>query len=179
MSIKNALDSFGFDVVEGAKVNLKRKNKNASKKLSDSLDYSLKVRGNKDKFVLKFSMATYGEYIDRGVKGAGGKKKDGSTWKKKRISNKSIWKQGKGYTDKKPPASAFSGWIVRRGIAPRNNKGQFTTRKGLQFAIATSVYHTGIEATEFFTQAYNKAFKNLPDTLAIAFANELELKIKL
>jgi hypothetical protein len=179
MSIKNALDSFGFDVVEGAKVNLKRKNKNASKKLSDSLDYNLKVAGNKDKFTLSFLMEDYGEFIDRGVKGAGGNKADGSKWKKKRISNKSIWKQRKGYTDKKPPASAFSGWIVRRGIAPRNNKGQFTTRKGLQFAIANSVYHTGIEASEFFTQPFNKEFKKLPDTLAIAFANELELKIKL
>ena len=43
MSIKNALDRFAYDVIEGAKKNLKRKDKNASKKLSNSLDYKLKV----------------------------------------------------------------------------------------------------------------------------------------
>ena len=174
MSIKNALDSFGFDVVEGAKVILRQKNKNASKKLSDSLDYKIKVSGKKDKYSLTFIMEDYGEFIDRGVKGAGGKKADGSTWKKKRISNVSIFKQRTGYKDKRPPASAFSGWIIRRGIAPRNKKGQFTTRKGLLHAIATSVFHTGLETTNFFTKPFEKAFKKLPDELVEAYGLEVD-----
>ena len=80
MSLKNTLDSFGFDVVEGAKRNLNRKNKNASKSLSNSLDYKLKVSGKKDKFRLSFLMEDYGEFIDRGVKGKGGKKADGTIY---------------------------------------------------------------------------------------------------
>lgn len=175
--LKNVLDSFGYDVVEGAKRNLARKKKNASKSLSNSLDYKLKVSGNKDRFVLSFLMEDHGELIDRGVKGAGGTKADGTAWKKKRISNTSIWKQRGGYKDKKPPASAFSGWTIRRGIAPRNNKGQFTTRKGLMFAIANSVFHTGIEGTNFFTNSLNKELKKLPDDLALEFINEIELKL--
>jgi hypothetical protein len=179
LNLKDTLDSFGYDVTEDAKKNLQRKKKNASKSLSNSLDYKLKVSAKKDKFTLSFFMEEYGEYIDRGVKGAGGTKADGSKWKKKRISNKSIWKQRGGYTSKKPPIKAFDKWIVRRGIAPRNKKGQFTTRKGLQFAISTAVFHQGIAATEFFTQALNKQLKTLPEELAIAWTNELELKLKL
>ncbi len=76
LNLKDTLDSFGYDVTEDAKKNLQRKKKNASKSLSNSLDYKLKVSAKKDKFTLSFFMEEYGEYIDRGVKGAGGTKAD-------------------------------------------------------------------------------------------------------
>lgn len=172
MSVKQALNDFGYDVVEGAKVILKQKKKNASKRLSDSLDYKVKV--SKNSFEFSLYAEDYLEFIDRGVKGKGGKRADGTPWKKKRISNISLFKHGSGYTDKKPPASAFSNWIVRRGIAPRNKKGQFTTRKGMQFAIATSVFHTGIEATNFLSKPFKKEFKKLPDELVKAYGLTVE-----
>jgi len=172
MSIKQALDNFGYDVTEGGKAILKKKNKNASKKLSNSLDYFVNV--SKNSFQLTITVEDYGEFIDRGVKGVGGTKADGTAWKKKRISNTSLFKQGKGYTNKKPPASAFDGWIVRRSIAPRNKKGQFISRKSLQFAIATSVYHTGIEATNFLSLPFKKEFKELPDELVEAYGLEVD-----
>lgn len=175
MSIKNALDSFAFDVIEGSKRNLKRKDKNTSKKLSNSLDYRLKITSKKDKYTLSFLMEDYGEFIDKGVKGVGGTKADGTKWKKKRVSRKSPFK----YRSKRPPASVFSGWSVRRRIAPRDAQGKFTSRKGLQFAIAESVYRTGLETTNFFTQPFEKEFKNLPDEIAEAFGDDIEKTLKL
>ena len=174
MSIKNALDSFAFDVIEGAKRNLKRKDKNTSKKLSNSLDYKLKITGKKDKYTLTFLMESYAAFVDQGVKGIGGKKKDGTQWKKKRVSPTSPFK----YKNKRPPTKAFSDWTVRRGIAPRNEKGQFTSRKSLQFAIANSVFHTGLETTNFFTQPFEKEFKNLSNEVVKAFSEELDLTLK-
>ena len=178
MSLKNALDSFAFDVVEGAKKNLRAKNKNTSGKLSKSLDYTLNVSNKKDKYTLTFLMEDYAEFIDRGVKGAGGTKADGSKWKTKRISNVSIWKQRGGYKSKRPPAKVFSNWIVKKGIAPRNNKGQFISRKSLQFAIANSVFHQGIKATNFFSTPFKKESKKLAELSAKAVSDEIDFKLK-
>lgn len=190
MSIKNALESFAYDVIDKAKRNLSKKN--TSKSLSNSLDYKLKVSGKKDKYTLTFLMEDYGEFIDRGVKGKGGDKADGDKgkegdkadgvkWKLKRISNKSIFKNSsqKGYTNKKPPASAFSDWSIRKGIAPRNEKGQFTSRKSLQFALANYVYYTGIEGSNFITNPFNKEFKELPDEVLEGLSLELDKELKI
>lgn len=167
MSVKKALDKFAYDVIDKAKKNLKQKDKNASKKLSNSLDYELKV--SKNSFTLSITAEYYLPFVDKGVKGVGGAKADGSRWKLKKVRN-SPFK----YKQKKPPASAFSDWIVRRGIAPRNEKGQFTSRRGLQFAIANSVYHTGLETTNFFTKPFEKEFKELPEELVEAYGLEVD-----
>jgi len=171
MSVKKALNEFGNSVIKQSKTQLKKKDKNASKKLSNSLGYDFKV--SKNSFELSFEMETYGKFIDKGVKGVGGTKADGSKWKKKRVTN-SLYK----YKNKRPPAKVFSAWTVKRGIAPRNEKGQFTTRKSLQFAIANSVYHTGLETTNFFTKPFEKAFKQLPDDLVEAYGLEVDKFLK-
>ena len=167
MSIKNALDSFAYDVIDKAKRNLAKKGKNASKRLSDSLDYTIKV--SKNSFALSFLAEDYSKYVDQGVKGIGGTKSDGIAWKKKRVTG-SPFK----YTTKKPPSSVFSGWSVRKGLAPRNAKGQFTSRKGMQFAIANAVFHTGLETTNYFTTPFNQEFRNLPDDLVEAYGLEVD-----
>ena len=172
MLVKNTLNEFANNVIKQSKSELKKKDKNASKNLSNSLDYKLKV--SKNSFELSFLMEDYGKFIDKGVKGIGGTKADGTKWKKKRVTNNDFK-----YKSKRPPASAFSAWTVKRGIAPRNEKGQFTTRKGLQFAIANSVYHTGLETTHFFTNPFEEAFKDLPEELIEAYGLEVDKLLKL
>lgn len=172
LDVKTALDKFGKSVVKQSRTQLTKKKKNASKDLYNSIDYNLKV--SKNSFELSFSMEDYGKFIDAGVKGVGGTKADGSQWKKKKVTNNKFK-----YKTKRPPASAFNNWIVRKGIAPRNKSGQFTTRKGLQFAIANSVYHTGLETTNFFTRPFEVAFKQLPEDLTEAFGLEIDKLLKL
>ena len=167
MSVRKTLNIFGADVVNGAKKILSAKDKNASNKLSKSLDWNIKV--SKNSFQMDFFMEDYGKFIDKGVKGVGGTKADGSQWKKKKVTNNEYK-----YKSKRPPTIAFNGWTIKRGIAPRNKKGQFTTRKGLLHAIATSVYHTGLETTNFFTKPFEKEFKELPDELVEAYGLEVE-----
>ncbi len=163
----SALDRFGEQVVGTAKNNLKRKNKSASGKLINSIDYDIKV--HKNSFSLSFEMEDYWEYVDAGVKGVGGTKADGTKWKKKRVTNNKFK-----YKKKKPPFMAFNGWTIRRGIAPRSKKGRFTKRRGLLYAIATSVYHTGIETTGFFIKPFNKEFRELPDELIEAYSLDVD-----
>ena len=172
MSVRKALNIFSADVIGGARKELQRQDKNASKALSKSLDFKVKV--SKNSFQLDFFMEDYGKFIDKGVKGVGGTKADGSTWKKKKVTN-SLYK----YKSKRPPTQAFNGWTIRRGIAPRSKTGQFTTRKGLLHAIATSVYHTGLETTNFFTKPFEKEFKQLPNELVEAYGLEVDKLLKL
>jgi len=167
----SALNHFGSTVVNKSKDVLKRKKKKASGKLIDSIGYKAKV--SKNSFELSFEMEDYWTFVDYGVKGVGGAKADGSSWNRKKVTN-SKYK----YKTKKPPIMAFNGWTIRKGIAPRSKGGQFTTRKGLLFAIATSVYHTGLETTSFFTKPFEKEFKKLPDELVKAYALEVEDLLK-
>lgn len=174
-----ALDFFGTKVVNKSKGNLKRKKKNASGKLIDSISYSTKV--SKNSFEFSFEMEDYWTFVDYGVKGIGGSRKKPNVWgelkyKLKRVTN-SKYKYKKGIQNK-PSSKHFNGWTVRKGIAPRSSGGQFTSRKGLMEAISQSVWHTGIETTSFFTKPFEKEFKRLPNDLVKAYALDVEKLLK-
>ena len=170
-NVEISLNRFAKEVIKQSRANLTRKKINASKQLYKSLGYDLKV--HKQSFSLSMLMEDYGEYIDKGVKGVGGTKADGTPWRRKVVTN-ALYK----YRNKKPPATVFDKWSVRKGLAPRTLGGQFTARKSLQFALSQSVYHTGLETTNFFSKPFAKAFKKLPDELVEAFALDLEQFIK-
>ena len=160
------LRKFGRRVVNESKKNLNKNNVKDSN-LAKSIKYSVKTK--KGKTSLVFTMNDYGQYVDAGVQGVGGTKADGTKWKTKKVTNNKFK-----YRNKMPPASAFSSWVVRKGIAPRNAKGQFTTRKSMQFAIAKSVYHTGLKTTNFFTDAFYDKIDTIADDLGNAMVIELE-----
>jgi hypothetical protein len=178
MNLKNtqkALQAFSSNVERKAKANLKRKNKIASGDLYNSIKGDLKV--NKNSFELFFDLSDYWEFVDYGVKGVGGTKADGSKWKLKKVTNNKFK-----YKDKKPPTIALNGWTIRKGIAPRDNSGRFTSRKGLLIAITKSIYHTGLETTSFFTRPFDIEFakleKNIVDSYALDVENFLEFSLK-
>ena len=168
-NLKKIFDKLGSNVVTQARVNLKKKKKGDSN-LSKNLSY--KVKRNS----IEFTLAEYWEYVDAGVKGVGGSKasemgvklKSPKPWKLKKVTNNKFK-----YTDNKPPFMAFNGWTIRKGIAPRDAKGKFMKRKSLLYAIANSVFHTGIETTHFFTDALDNEVLKLGDEIGEAFALDL------
>lgn len=164
---QKALKSFADSVETKAKANLKKKNKVASGELYNSIKYDLKV--NPNSFELTFDLTDYWEYVDYGVKGVGGTKADGSRWNVKKVTN-SRFK----YTNKRPPISALNGWTIRKGIAPRNSKGQFTSRRGLMFAISNSIFHTGLETTNFFSKPFENEFKKLESDIIEAYSLDVD-----
>jgi hypothetical protein len=143
---QEVLDRFIKHVVSQAKRNLTTTGKNASKKLYNSIQGEAKAFPNS--IGIYFDMEDYGFFQDKGVSGI--KKKYNTPFS---------------YKTKMPPPSAFDKWTIRRGIAPRNTKGQFQTRKGLNFAIARSIFEKGIKPSLFFTKPFESAYKNLPDEL--------------
>ena len=144
------LEKFRDYVIQQARSNLSRLQKNSSKKLYDSITGEVKVMPNSMRVF--FDMEEYGFYQDKGVSGT--KRKYDTPFR---------------YTNKMPPPKAFDKWIVKKGIAPRKKDGKFTTRKGLQFAIARSIFEKGIKPSLFFTKPFEAAFKKLPDDLVTSY----------
>jgi hypothetical protein len=153
---RDALNKFAKYVIQESKNNLSKSNKNVSKELYNSLGYDLNV--SKNSFSLSILMEDYGVFQDKGVSGT--EKKYNTPFK---------------YTNKRPPASAFSNWVVRKGLkGTRDAKGRFVSRKGLMFAVANSIFKKGIKPSMFFTKPFQKAFKDLPEELILSFGLDLE-----
>jgi len=157
--IQSTLDKFGKYLVQQSKANLTRMGKSSSKTLYDSINYTAKVSKTGDSFEFKFSMAEYGDYQDKGVRGAK------STYPES--SNSPF-----AYKDKRPPAKAFANWVVKRGLDGVRDKktGRFIKRQSLQYAISQSIYNKGIKATNFFSRPFGLAYKQLPPEIVQAFA---------
>jgi hypothetical protein len=155
MDRQQVLDRFVKHVVSQAKKNLTTTNKNASKKLYNSIKGEAKAFPNS--IGIYFDMEEYGFFQDKGVSGV--KKKYDTPFS---------------YKSKMPPPKAFDKWTIRKGIAPRGAGGKFQSRKGLNFAIARSIFEKGIKPSLFFTKPFEAAFKNLPDDLIESYGFEVE-----
>lgn len=154
-NVQKELNAFAKYVISQSRANLTRSKKNSSKQLYNSLDSDLKVSENS--FSLSFLMEDYGVFQDKGVSGV--KKKYNTPYS---------------YTTKMPPPSKMDKWIVRKGIAPKDDKGKFIKRKSLQFMIARSIFNNGIKPSLFFTKPFKKAFKNLDKNIVKAFKLDVE-----
>ena len=144
--VQKELEKFRDYVVSQSRRNLSILKKNSSKRLYQSIKGEVKAMPNS--LSMEFLMEDYGIFQDAGVSGT--KKKYNTPYS---------------YKSKMPPPKAFDNWIVRKGIAPRDSGGKFTSRKGLAFAIARSVFRNGIKPSLFFTKPFEKAFKKLPQEL--------------
>ena len=139
-NIERYLNSFGKQVVNRAKGNI-QKAKGGGTALEQSI--SFKVVTDTDGFKVQFYMADYGTFVDKGV--SGNKKQQ----KFKDYKNKVITSPYK-YTTKQPPSGVLDKWVVRKGIAPRDEKGRFIKRKSLVFLIARKIKRDGIKGISFF-----------------------------
>ena len=139
-NIERYLNSFGKQVVNRSKGNL-QKAKGGGTNLESSI--SFKVVPDADGFTVQFYMDSYGTFVDKGVSG----NEQRRTFKDYKGQVKSSPYK---YTNKQPPSRVLDKWIVKKGIAPRDEKGRFMSRKSISFLIARSIKKKGIESTSFF-----------------------------
>lgn len=158
---QKAFNKFAKNVVKQSKANLTRQKRNVSGNLYGSLGYDLKV--NPNSFSLEFYMADYGPYIDEGVQGSK------SSYLESRNSRFEF--SGRYKTI---PTKSLDSWVVKKGIAPRDEKGRFISRQSLKYVIAKSIYEKGIKASLFFTKPFEKAFDDLPAEIVEAFGLDLD-----
>ena len=164
--IKQAFETFGKEVIQEARSNLTRKDKNVSKELYNGLNYEFEGYKNGFRFVI--NMPEYGIYQDSGVKGA-------------KTSTKAPDSPYK-YTNKRPPRKPIFDWNKSKGLQGRNKQGQFISRESFAFLVQRSIFETGIKKTEWFTRAFELKYKRLTpkieDALAISMEKLLDFTIK-
>lgn len=156
------LSEFAKEVRQQARLRLTKGGSNTTKELYNSIDYEL--LSDESSYVLGILMEDYGEFIDKGVKGKQSSAK----------APNSPYRFGTGSAPKGEFKSRINAWIVRKGIAPRDQNGQFVSRASLNFLIRRSIYNTGIRPTLFMTDSFEKAFKDLPQDLTEGYAQDLE-----
>ena len=156
-NLEQILNDFGKEVTQDAKINIRFKklaNKGRNKikdtdTLAKSINYQVKVHPNSFSFFIE--MEEYGEWVDKGRK-----------------------------PGKAPPPDAIRSWIKSKPIRLRDlETGQFlkTTKSridSLAFLIGRKIKEKGIAATNFLSEPFEKAFKDLPDELIEAFGLDIE-----
>ncbi len=143
-ALERYLNSFGKYVVQQSRTNLTKGKKNVSKDLYNSI--SFKVITTAKGFSVQFYMDSYGTFVDKGVSGTKVKRSF------KDYKGRTITSPYK-YTTKQPPSRVLDKWIVKKGIAPRDEKGRFMSRKSISFLIARSIKRKGIQGISFFQKA--------------------------
>mgnify|MGYP003655740496 CR=1 FL=1 len=150
--LKNFLKIWGNEVVNEAKKRL-----NSAGKGGGDLEKSIKseVKATTDAFLVEFSMANYGTFVDKGVKGAGGEIKTGEfkgnwggrrwfmNYKGKRQDSPYQFGTGSGGTG--GMRTGIEAFVKKKGLTP--TKG---TVRGLEIAIMKVLWVKGIHGIGFF-----------------------------
>lgn len=160
-NVADSLTRFGKYVVQQSKSNLTRKGHKDTSELYNSINYDLKV-SRKQNFELTINMAEYGDYIDKGVQGA--------KFKDKAKGSPYSFKKSKSMI----PKDAIKPWVKRKRLQWRKPNGQFSSYEQTAWAFAKSIHAKGIEATNFLTTPFERAFKRLPDEIVEAYALDMD-----
>jgi hypothetical protein len=180
-----AMQKLGGNVVKEGK-SILRKDKKADGTLYNDFDYL--VTADKDSVTLQFEFGgaeDYWDFVDEGVRGAGGYKGSG-----KMRGGKSPFRFGSGKSKGKWPqfTSAIQKWIKKKGIKGRvdskwksagNKGGQFITNKSLGFLIQRAIYQRGLTRTQFFSKPFTEQLNKQTDAIVEAFGNDLEKQLEL
>ena len=163
----STLQAFNKYVIQQARTNLTKKDKNVSKKLYDSLKGTSKV--NKNSIENYIEMEQYGQFLDLGVKGK---------ISSQRAPN-SPFKFGSGTGKKGGLTEGIRGWVKARRFQFRNKEnGKFMSYEQTAQLITRSIYLKGTKPTLFFSKPFEKGFEKLPDDLVEAYGLDIESFLK-
>jgi len=163
-NIERYLNSFGKYIVKQSRTNLTKGKKNVNKSLYNSINF--KVETTADGFSVEFYMNSYGTFVDKGVSG------NKTTQSYRDYKGKNVTSPYK-YTNKQPPSGIIDKWVVKKGIAPRDDKGRFITRKSISFLIARSIKVRGIKSTSFFQRPLELGLKTFSSDLLEAIREDI------
>ena len=167
-NIENYLNLFANNVVKDSERLL------YSEKGNTALGQSIRAKVEKetDGFSVKFYMADYGTFLDKGVSG---------NKKKRSFTNINFKKESSPYSYKTvgPPIDILSKWIKKKGIKGHGvakgrskNTGQYIS--GLAYLISKKIKRDGIKSLSFFQKPLGVEYEKLQEDLL----KELKLDIE-
>jgi hypothetical protein len=157
-------------VIKESKDNLKRTGHNNTSALANSIKGEIVTE---DGFsIVGFTMANYGAFVDKGVKG-------------KTSSNKapnSPFKFGSGTGRKGGLTQGILKWVKQKGFQFRSkqegSKGRFLSYQSTAYLITRSIFHKGIKPSLFFTKPFEAGYKKYIDVdLIKAFGQDIETMV--
>lgn len=165
-ALERYLNSFGKSVVNKSKGILKKKNKVVTGNLLNSIKFKLvntPVGVN-----VEFSMLDYGEFIDKGTSGSQKKRTYVDYEGKRKNSPYSFGKSRDGGLTR-----GLDKWIVMRGIAPRDARGRFISRKSLKFLMARKIYTQGHDGLSFFQKPLGLELRGFASNIGKAVKQDI------
>jgi hypothetical protein len=166
-AVERYLNSFGKQVVNRSKGNL-QKAKGGGTALENSIAFSV-IEKDGDLSV-RFTMASYGKYVDKGVSGTE-VSRSFKDYKGKTLKSPFGYRKAKGHSQ--PPTKALDKWIVKKGIAPRDKEGKFLSRKSIKFLIARSIGKKGIQGISFFQKPLMLGMKEFGGKFGAAIKEDI------
>ena len=174
MELKNtiqAMQKLGGKVVKEGRGILKKKKKTTSPNtLYNDFDYL--VTAKKDSVTLEFEFGgaeDYWQFVDEGVRGAGGYKGKG-----KMRGQGSPFK----FSNKMPPRGVIDRWKVSKPLKAARKDWKFIKRKSLAFLIQRAIYQRGLTRTQFFSKPFTQQLKKQTDAIVEAFGEDLEKQLE-
>ena len=174
MQFNNTIQSMqklGGDVVKEGKSILKKKKKQTKQNtLYNDFDYLVTASDSSVTLEFEFGGAEdYWQFVDEGVKGAGGFKGSG-----KMRGQGSPFK----FSTKMPPRQPLINWIKNKPIKGRDKKGRFISNESLGFLIQRAIYQRGLTRTQFFSKPFTQELDNQMENITEAFADDIELALE-
>ena len=161
----STLTAFKKYVIQQARTNLTKGEKNFSRELYDSLEG--KVTFDDTRVNIDFTMEEYGLYQDKGVKGVN------SNYVENKNSPFS-YKSSSNLVGLEGATGQFGKWAKHKKLRWRNQKsGKYLSYQSIGFILANSIKNKGIKASMFFTKPFEKAFDNLDEDLREAYGKDV------
>ncbi len=173
------MQKLGSSVVNKAKKNLKKK-QTKSNKLYNGIDYVVTSDKKGVEVTWGFGGDIYWNFVDQGVKGAGGYKGSG---KMRGQGSDFRFGSGKGKGDWQDFKTSIKKWIANKPLKLRGSDGKFVEKNkqninSAAYLIQRAIYQRGLTRTLFFTKPYDQQVAQYEDKISEAFADDLEVELK-
>jgi len=168
--VNKTIQMFRDYVIKESKDNLKRTGHNNTSALANSIKGEIV---SEDGFtIVGFTMANYGAFVDKGVKG-----KTSST-----KAPNSPFKFGSGTGKKGGLTEGIKKWVRQKGFQFRSkeegSKGRFLSYDSTAYLITRSIFNKGIKPSLFFTKPFEAGYKKYIDVdLLKAFGQDVETMV--